>query len=348
MINAAEKPNRLVDIAQIAGVSRTAVAKVLFNSGGKHVRIAPETRERVRQIAKDLNYQPNVAARQLKGKRSQLIGVIIDSCAPSVSFSRLSKMEMEASRRGYRFMVGQSHDDIKHITAYARDFASYGVDGVICISHEYPEMGDQIAAMFSRFKNVVFVDKPMANSEHLSYVQIDYSEGVRLLVEYLASKSHKNIGTILGSLEIPNFKSQYDGYVKTLRMCGLDLQDELVAFFKFHEVLPPQEVLDACVAKMCSRSVDAILAMDDMWAIKIIKSLKKIGKRVPDDVAVVGFGNSEYATIYEPAITTVDEDLPELSKLVVEMLVNMIEGKSIPTEMRQICLSPKLIVRDSA
>jgi DNA-binding LacI/PurR family transcriptional regulator len=111
---------------------------------------------------------------------------------------------------------------------------------------------------------------------------------------------------------------------------------------------PSQELIDFHVSQMCARSVDAIAAMDDMWAIQVIKALKKIGKRVPEDVAVVGFGNAKCAEIYEPGITTVEEDPPELSEMVVAKLISMISGEKIPNMELHTMLLPKLVIRESA
>lgn len=343
-----EKPGRLIDIARVAGVSRTTVAKVLLDSGGKHVRISELTRERIQQIAQDIQYRPNVAARRLKGKSTQLIGVIIDSMAPEVSFSRLVRMEAHAAARGYRFMIGQSHEAFEHVRAYAKDFASYGVDGVICISHDYPEIGARIAEEFSKFRNVVFVDKPVVNAEKLCYVEIDYAHGMSLLVDHLLAKSRQNIGLLFCDLKYTPVKAQWDGFIAACERNKVHLREDLMLSIPGTLPLVSQEILESHVSQLCDRSVDAIVAMDDAWAVKVMKALKKLGKRVPEDVAVVGFGNAECATIYEPGITTVDENPPELSTIVVERLLSMIEGTAIPSEERHTLLQPRLVIRESA
>jgi LacI family transcriptional regulator len=111
------KKVRLADIASEAGVSTVTVAKALNRTGGKNARVGAATAARIREIATRLNYRPDSIAQQLAGKKSKIIGVVMDSCAPQTYHERLSKMEMYASHKGYKFMIGQSHEDIEKTKA---------------------------------------------------------------------------------------------------------------------------------------------------------------------------------------------------------------------------------------
>jgi LacI family transcriptional regulator len=113
------KKVRLADIASEAGVSTVTVAKALNRTGGKNARVGAATAARIREIATRLNYRPDSIAQQLAGKKSKIIGVVMDSCAPQTYHERLSKMEMYASHKGYKFMIGQSHEDIEKTKAYS-------------------------------------------------------------------------------------------------------------------------------------------------------------------------------------------------------------------------------------
>ena len=162
---------RLVDVAKRVGVSHAAVSSVLSVNRKGSIRVGKATSENIRRVAREMDYQPNIAARQLKGKRSHIVGVIIDSYAPQIAFDRLSEIEQSLNRYGYRLMVGQSHGDIKHLQQYAADFLSHGVDGVVCISHDYPDSGAKVAGIYSRFKNIVFIGKPSGQEDKKCYIE---------------------------------------------------------------------------------------------------------------------------------------------------------------------------------
>ena len=128
---------RLADIAREVGVSIVTVAKVVNNTGGKNTRVSEKTAEKIRSCVKRMEYHPNMLARGLVGKSSDLIGVVLDSCAPPVYHERLSLMEKYAALHGYRFMIGQAHDDVEKLKSFAHTFQSYGAAGIICLAHAY-------------------------------------------------------------------------------------------------------------------------------------------------------------------------------------------------------------------
>ena len=126
---------RLSDIAKLAGVSKAAAGKVL-NGGRTQIRVSEETRQRILAAAKQLHYQPNMAASILAGGQSRIIGVMIDSRAADSQYRILAEIENEAGKHGYRLLIAQAHDDPEKILDSYHSLKQNGVDGIISFSHD--------------------------------------------------------------------------------------------------------------------------------------------------------------------------------------------------------------------
>lgn len=340
-----EKPVRLVDVARKAGVSRVAVARVLLGTGGVHVRVSDKTSQKIQRIAQRLGYRPNIMAQQLKGKRSGVIGVIIDSYAAQVQFESLSIMERQAAQQGYRFMVGQSHGEFERIAGYADDFVARGVDGVICISHGYPDKGKQIAQLFSRLPNVVFINRPAIEDAH--YVAVDTADGVRQSVEHLLQTGRQRIALMLSDRLYLSMQERRRGYLETLAAHGRPVDERRI--WVAEQPQPTPELLDSMIDDLLVRQkVDAIQATNDIWAVRLMKRLLARGIRVPDDVAIVGYDNLELAELSQPELTSIDQNVPQVSRLAVEMLLHLIEDHPADENAeRSRLVRPRLVVRQS-
>ncbi len=347
-----EKTNtvRLTDIARRAGVSHVAVGSVLLGSGRGSVRVSKATSDKIRRIARQMNYQPNLAARQLKGKRSKLIGVIIDSYAPQVAFERLSAMERLANRRGYRFMVGQSHGEIEHIREYSDDFLSRGVDGVICVSHNYPDSGEEIAKIYSRFDNVVFVEKPAGDKHDTCYVEVDMIDGIKQAFNRLKETDKLPVGLLLADLSFPKSKERKQGFIKAYESEGIKCDENLIYVIgKLGDDIESEYFDRAIDYLVLKQNVKSIIALNDIFAIHTINAITRRGLSVPKDIAVIGCDNIRFASMFNPALTTIDQKQEELSAIAVNMLLDMIEDDEIIVHTpRHIILKPKLVIRQSA
>lgn len=131
MAGGMSKRATLADVAGRAGVSRSAAARALLGTGGEHVRVSASTRARIAKAARELDYQPNCFAQQLRGKASRTMGVILDTGNTPVMSQRLFALESEARRRGYRLLVGQTHGDLDALREYAADFSGRSVEAIL-------------------------------------------------------------------------------------------------------------------------------------------------------------------------------------------------------------------------
>ena len=332
---------RLIDVAKRAKVSRAAVARVLLGTGAGRIGVGKEKTALIKKIAEEMNFQPDNSAQMLAGKNSKIIGVLIDSYAPQVRFKTLSVAEEILAKEGFRLMIGQTHNNYDNFKSYIADFASRRVDAIICFAHEYPNF--DVSKDFEGFKNVVFVGKPKL--ENANFVGADTRKGIEKLVEHLVKTGRKKIGLWSCSAGSVNDLLREQGYQEGLEDQRITFDVDLISYcFNY----PPSKedslrVIDYLVKQ---KKVDAIIAHNDVWAVKLIKYLKRSGMKVPQDIAVAGFDNIDIAEIYDPELTTIDPKGEQQGKVIAEMILEMVENKkdNIP---KMFTIIPELIVRES-
>lgn len=347
------QPVRLVDIASKAGVSRTTVASVILQSAGSNVRVSKETAERILKVASELGYRPNAMAQRLAGKQSKIIGTIIDTYAPAPSYRQLSEMERFADENGYRVMIGQSHGELDKIKAYASDFMANRIDGVLCISHDYPEIGKKIAKTFLQFPNVVFLGKPQIQQENACWVSIDHRIATQQLVEHLLKTGRKRIALCIGQSNHRSTHERRNGYKDALKAGSIKYNINLdwdwdQQVYDHKGQLDSAKLSQYLPAMIKEHDVDAIVAANDTHAVHLIRVLMQQGYDVPNDVAVTGYDNLPLTDIISPSITTVDLCERELTRTAMQMLIAKINDQSLPDSLNHKLITPRIIVRDSA
>jgi DNA-binding LacI/PurR family transcriptional regulator len=323
---------RMIDIANRARVSAATVSQVLNPRKGS-VRVAEATALRIRQIAEELNYRPDVSAQMLAGKRSKIIGVIIDSYAPSVHQRTLAACEDLLAEHGYRIMIGQAHNNCEILTNYIKDFIAYNVDAIICFAHEYPEQGGDVSKSFGNFKNVVFVGRP--KTDDAVFIDLDIKTGIEQLVELLHRKGRKRIAMVNRQFGYNTDFQRQEGYRAGLLKCGLQYDESLVL---------DMEVTSECVDYLLGQQVDAVLASNDRNAVLLIKEFAARGVKVPEDISVCGFDDDEIASLFVPELTTVNQDSKAQAQAVVKLTLDMLSGHECSITA---VVKPKLIERKS-
>ncbi|NUQ62506.1 MAG: LacI family DNA-binding transcriptional regulator [Pirellulales bacterium] len=344
--DARNAPSRLIDVAHEAGVSRMAAAHVLNGTGGSTVRVSEATRQRVLEIARRLHYRPNRIAQQLRGARSRMLGVIYDTWNLPVMSARLAALEQEASRRQYRLMIGQVRRDPAGIREYLDDFEGRGVEGIICLFDLMRGYDRQLRPLFHPGLRVVFYGKPILDDA--GCVRVDTADGVRQAVAHLLDRGRKRPALVMWNAADEKSALRREGYRDEMKGRGLPVDRKLMWSAGSRSGTPSQDVLDRAIETLVrERRADALIADDDVWAVRLIQRLKDRGCRVPDDVAVVGYDNLELATVIDPPLTTMDQDHDACARAMLGLLLEMVEQDGKPLARREITIKPKLIVRKS-
>ena len=330
---------KIAEIAKIAGVSKTTVSRALNNKSD----VNEKTRLRIQKVAEENNYKPNALAKAIALNKSQSIGMIIPYNAEYI-FSNQYYVEVmrgiytEADKRGYSLLICYPHDH-----NYVDMFAQKQVEGYVVISpgsdHTYilQSLVDAKAPFVST-SDVIDWNNPM------NVVDIDNYKGGRMLTDYLYNLGHRNIAYI-GKKSISSSVNRLRGYKDVLEEKGVAYCDSLVRVIEDATVANAEEATLALLKK--NPNLTAIFAASDMLAIGAIKAIKALGKKVPDDISVVGFDDIPFASYYDPPLTTIKQPAFEKGVEAVKMLVNMLENETDAAK-EVILMSISLVERKSA
>ncbi len=337
----------LQEIAERAGTSGVAAGRVLLGSGAQSVRVSEATANLIRTVAKELNYQPNQIAQQLAGKRSKLIGAIIDSNMPEVHRNIFSKMEAIASKKGYRFIIGQAHDSPKRLLEYIYDFQSRGVDAFISLSHDYPFEAEELIKAIGAFKNSLFVLPPCINADKVNYVGVDFYEGIHQAVKHLIEKNRRKISLLLYSSGSMSMVSRAEAYKKAIKQLGISKSSDLICYMDTEKAGDNQYLRSLLEKIIKDHHTDAIVCVNDSIAARAIRVLKDMELSVPDDISIIGNDNLYWTGFMTPSITSIDQKPDELAEVAMKSIFQMIEGENIvkPFNFK---VKPELIIRESS
>ncbi len=324
---------RLIDIAKAANVSSAVVSAVLSSRNGGTIRVAPETAEKIRNIAREMNYVPNVSARILNGKSSGSVGVLLDSCAPNVSVRLLRAVEHELSQHKFRTLVAESHDSAENLFENYNALRQYGVDGVICLSHDYPGQNEKVTELFSAASDIVFVRGPEVHGHPL--IRLDVASGIRQAVAHLFDTGRKKLMLVTQKTGSWGYLMRSEGFQAAAGDAGIICQ-----LAKSSSTIPSAAETGEICRRIREEKVDGVIARNDFDALALITALQERGIRVPEDVAVTGSDDEPFARFTAPSLTTINYNLEAIAGQSVAALLKK-ESIDLPI------IQPELIIRNS-
>lgn len=337
----------MVDIARKAGVSQSAVSFVL-GGGPRAEQIGAETAEKIRRIAKQLNFHPNHGALLLKGKRTGVIGALANNWYYFPLRPRfLAYLNHHADQRKLKLLTWQSDDRIEPIEQFVGESSGHGIDGLIYLAFDNDGEWPAAGPLLGQLPHVVSVlgDPGIPGG---SAVLCDVADGARQVVEHLHLQGRQKIVQIVDSLDLSINRQRQKAFCRVLNELGRPAApDQLcVATRGWNEADLPKFV-ELAQDLVQQRKADAIWADNDMGAALLVRALVELGLRVPEDVAVVGWGNEMIARYTTPALTTVAYRLAPMMDAALDLLLEMIEAGE-ESVGRSVTIRPELIVRASA
>ena len=332
-------PVTLADIAREVGVSKMTVSRAINN----HPLISPDTRERVLQVARRLNYQPNQFARALATNRSFLIGVIVPDLMHSYFAEICRGVETVARPIGYRNLICSTDEDAaKEIDEVEALLPR--TDGLIVATSMPFDEGKFYRRIIKDGAKVVFIDRRLEGVRCPVVITDDVQVGM-LATEHLIEMGHRRVGHLRGT-SASTGSGRFEGYEKALRKHGLRFDSALVQDCGFTE----REGYEAMRAWLQRGDVpSAIFAVNDPTAIGAMQALDEAGMQVGRDVALVGGGNIHYTDMLRVPLTTISWSRSEMGQEAARLLIQLIDGKKPSNSKPQsIVLPPELIFRSSS
>ncbi|MFE1337469.1 LacI family DNA-binding transcriptional regulator [Streptomyces sp. NPDC058733] len=327
----------LDEVAERAGVSRSVASRALNNA--PHVSRAK--REAVERAVRQLGYVPNPAARALATRQTGAAALVVSGEDPAIFadpfFGQVivgASAALEEADLHLMLCLAASERGRKRVAELLR---SRGADGVMLMALREEDPLTRIAEEEARMP-VVFGGRPVGSAPRW-YVDVDNVGGARQATEHLVSRGRTRVAALCGRLDTEAGRARYQGYRDAMLAAGL-------------EPLPPQEGdftetsgAAAMAAVLEKRpDVDGVFAASDNMAAGALRTLRKAGRQVPADVAVVGFDDLTAAQIADPPLTTVHQPIEALGREMARMLVALLDGQD-PTPL---ILPTRLVVRASA
>jgi LacI family transcriptional regulator len=327
------------DIAQLAGVSATAVSMALRD----HPRIGVATKKKIVAVAKKLHYLPNHAARTLKTERSGTLGLVITNIL-NPFYPELAKgIEDKAMELKYNIILCSTDYDANRQNDIIGELRSKGVDGIVFASVLVND--PHITPLVTDGFPFVLVNRRIHNrrlEKKIDCVVMDNVIGGRMAIEHLYGLGHRSIAIVTGSLDTSTAVERTQGAREALVEHGLPVRPELIRECGYSK----QDAYRMTRELLALRSPPtAIFAENDYMALGVREAILDSGLRIPADVALVGFDDIEATSLRGVEITTISQKKYEMGALAVDCLVERIEGKR--QLARQIVLQPEVIIRRS-
>ncbi|BDP44164.1 LacI family transcriptional regulator (plasmid) [Deinococcus aetherius] len=318
------------DVAKRAGVSYQTVSRVINN----HVSVAPATRQRVLHAIEELKYKPSLIAKGLVTRRSHLIGIVASATDQYGPAQIVQHVEQSARLCGYDSMLTtlRRFEAAEMVQAVAR-LQQFGVDGLVLLTpydaHEVvPVIGAQVP--FILIDATTEVDGPS--------VSVDQFEGGRIATEHLIELGHRQILHLGGPVEWSDADLRYRGYCAALAAHRLPELPRLNGDWSAQSGF---NVLEAALAG--GLTFTAVFAGNDQMALGAMSALARAGRRVPEDVSVVGFDGTPESAFYQPPLTTVQQNFAQLGRKSLEELIRRIQGQRLGASHH--VFQPHLLVR---
>jgi LacI family transcriptional regulator len=325
----------LDDVARRAGVSPKTVSRVLNNE--PHVKAA--VRERVREAAAALSYQPNLVAQSLVTRRSYLIGLVYENPSPSyVVELQMGALERLRSER-YRLVVFPVRSVQEHAGEVVGLLRAAALDGVVLAppASDHPRVLEELRAFGIAFARIAPTRQLADGPVNL----LDDVAAARTVAEHVIAMGHRDIGIIKGDPDHPSSEARLLGYGQAFHQHGVPMRLDRIerGMYTFDSgAEAARRLLSGPVRPT------AILSQNDEMAVGAMTAARELGLDLPRDLSIAGFDNAEASRIVWPALTTVHQPIAEMAASAVEQVLGELEGRPVERERRH---EPRLIVRRS-
>ncbi|MFD5987614.1 LacI family DNA-binding transcriptional regulator [Streptomyces cyaneofuscatus] len=331
----------LEEVAARAGVGRGTASRVINGSP----RVSEATREAVEAAVAELGYVPNRAARALAGNRTDAIALVVPE--PETRF--FAEPYFSAIVRGVGAALADTDMQLLLTLAgndrerrrLAQYLTAHRVDGVLLVA---VHADDPLPELLEQLGMPCVISGARHANEPLASVDSDNFDGARAAVEHLINRGRRSVATITGRLEVYGAQRRLDGYRAALAAAGLPPDERLIAPADFTEEGGARAMRELLARRP---HLDAVFAASDVMAAGARQVLREADRRIPEDVALIGFDDSVVARHMHPALTSVRQPIEEMGRRMAQLLLEEIAGR-VGEERPTVVLPTELVVRDSS
>jgi LacI family transcriptional regulator len=328
------------DIAKKLDITASTVSRALKD----HPRISDATKKAVLKTAEKLNYQPNHIAAALRNGKSKIIGIIVPTADRSFFASVVRGIEEIANTSQYNVMICQSYDDYAKEVATIEALLNARVDGIIVSHAKGTENFDHFTKARQRNIPLILFDRSNEDLE-VSNVILDDYQGAYKAVTHLIQQGCTRIAHLTGIKKISIYRERLRGYREALQDNNIPYDESLVL-----ECNMQLEDGKECMKKLLSLPVrpDAVFSSSDYSAMGAMQAVRENNIRIPEEIALVGFGNEPFTSFSEPQLSTVDQRSKEMGNAAAEIFLEQVNSRNKIFIPKKTVLKPELIIRSSS
>lgn len=335
-----KKKTTIKDIANVLNISPAAVSKALHDDS----RISKKTKKAVKQVAKNLNYQPNHLASALRKGKSNLVGVIVPRTNSNFFSSVIQNIEEVLNTEGYNIIITQSNESYKKECDSIDTLLFTQVDGIIAsMANETIDLS-HYEKIKSKGIPLILFDRG-ENDLNVDYVGIDDYNSSHVIVEHLVAQGCKRIAHIGGYRHTRIFNNRIRGYIDALKKHDLPLDKELL----LESSLTTEDGRSKMLQLLSlDNPPDAVYVAGDYAALGALQILNEKEINAPNEIALVGFGNEPFTSMVTPTITSINQHSEEIGKQAAKAFLSYSNNDVITQTLKKNILEAELIIRNSS
>lgn len=318
----------LKDIAEAAGVS-TALVSFVLNGKEKEYRVGEETAQRILKIAKDMNYQPNLAAKSLRSGKTKTIGLVVSDIS-NPFFSQLARvLEDEAAKQGYTVLFASSDEDTEKMNRVVANLINKGVDGLMIVPCENSE--NSIASLVKNNIPIVLFDRYFPDI-NVSYVALNNFNAAYVSTKHLIDSGYKAPCMVAYDVNLIHMKERIRGYKKAMDDAGKKSLINVV----FLKQDTPRKSADRLLPKMIDSGVDAFLFGTNMISLACLYMIKDMGKDIISKIGLAGFDGNPVFDFLSVPISYIQQPIDLLVQKALGILIdNIANGNAVQSVLAE-------------
>jgi DNA-binding LacI/PurR family transcriptional regulator len=303
------------DIAKKAGVSRQTISRVLNNTGP----VKEGTRKLIERIIQEVGFEPSIQASSMVTKKTNAVALLIPDITNPFFSQIVQGVERTLRKQNMNVLLFATDETIDREISCIQFAHKYNVDGLILCSPRLDEVN--LRKLVPKVSPTVILNRNM-DMNGVACVMVDAVQGSRDATKYLLENGHRRIGILVGPSKVLSSHLRLSGYKSAISEFGLELEEQLIFHIDHYEM-----GINEATRQMIKQKVTAIMTYNDVAAASVIQICSELGKKVPEDISVLGFDGSPIAGLMNPRLTTMEIPLLEIGETLALTLMKMISGQ---------------------
>ncbi|SFB60874.1 LacI family DNA-binding transcriptional regulator [Algoriphagus aquimarinus] len=335
-----KKVTTIKDIAERLSISIATVSRALRGSSD----IKRETKLAVMEMAKEMDYHPNLLASSLSSKKSKILGVVVPTINRQFWSNSISGIENVAYDKGYKVMIFQSAESFQKEVEIVETLANSRVDGILLALSKETNTYNHIQSIMNRGIPVLLFERVCSEINSSKVITDDFN-GSKEVVQHLIDRGKRKIAYLSGPMSLGVCEDRLNGFKEAHKDNDLHFDQNLIleiSDFTF-------EAAENALIKLWEMEdkPDALFCFADILAIGALKASKKLGIRVPEDLAIAGFGNDDICRFVTPSLTTMSQPSFEMGQLAANLILEEINSEDEEHQPHHRTIKPVLVIRES-